>query len=1205
VRVTPLGRADLAEALAASDPSREQQIVELFGFFRTSPLPEPEWTVRTWDQPAPIVPAEPAEPPTITVGPLVPTPFWQADAYVRRPAREPDSAVGVRPVWRNAPTRPPVLRPLSPWPELLPRLWVAIGVELAMAEIDIDKVVDALGRARQLDRLPLERRRRLASHLQVILDRSDRLVPFWDDQDLVTAAIRAFVPPHRLSLGVVYEGLDEPRLLTADGSSKAYQPPPTGGVVLVLGDLGCLDHGREEALGQWRRLGRRIAAAGCIGAALLPAPLVRCPADLKALWRTVTWERSPAGTEDHDMAALRQRAGRLLALASPAVRIEPGLLRSIRRALDPAEADAGTEADVWQHAAVASRSPVAASLYPEAAKQLRDEFAAEPAETQRTVIQLMRRWRHGQADEIWFEEILNLPPDTHSDLLEDVEDARRFFAFLDANPGAVTGRPADVAGWLDRVGSRATEDGWSQRELARAVYTVKSRDPDFVPLSVVDPVEISSTQAAQVIELRQRGRNLAVASRDRSIAALGSLIGIVRSSNGLVRIAASDGARADEEVFWATGHAPSWVDDWGRDEYGAWVSFAIDGPGGSPVVQRLRWVPPGHFMMGSPEDEEGRSADEGPRHQVRMTQGFWMFETACTEELWTAVTGKLPPHGPRFPVTNVSWDDTQVFCARLNNIRPGFDVGLPTEAQWEYACRAGTQTPYSFGREISRSLVNFSSDGPLPVGSLPPNGWGLYEMHGNVWEWCADNWHDTYDRAPTDGSVWLGNAASRVVRGGSWSGDARSVRAAFRAHDGPAGRYGPLGFRCARVQAVSQASVAAPADPAGGGSPERRLPAGQPADAAILRCNETSSPVAALPRVRSLTIQTDRDELRLGRLIRPDWASAIGRDGFGLFADLTMPASSSGEVTQRLRWVPPGRFMMGSPASEEGRSECEGPHHEVTLAMGFWLFDTPCTQALWDAVMSDNPSWFRSSTRPVEQVMFTEVQTFVTRLNERVRALDLCLPSEAQWEYACRAGTETATYGGAVQIRGRHNAPVLDAIAWYGGNSGVGFELENGRDSSRWTEKQYDHKRAGTRPVAQKAANPWGLYDMLGNVWELCADHWHESYEGAPKDGSAWIDVDGGAASRVIRGGSWHSHASNVRAAYRRSGDHVRRDDDHPGRVGRLGFRCARVQNDSGASGAEQMAESSMPAQRDERRAEPAATRGSAVRLSRSKRKGT
>ncbi len=283
------------------------------------------------------------------------------------------------------------------------------------------------------------------------------------------------------------------------------------------------------------------------------------------------------------------------------------------------------------------------------------------------------------------------------------------------------------------------------------------------------------------------------------------------------------------------------------------------------------------------------------------------------------------------------------------------------------------------------------------------------------------------------------------------------------------------------------------------------------------------------------------------------WADAAGWDRYGNWASFSVPAAGGSRVTQRLRWCPPGRFAMGSPADEEGRFEWEGLQHEVTLAAGFWLFDTPCTQALWEAVMGDNPSEFVSPTRPVERVSFDDVQAFLAKVNTLVPALGLVLPSEAQWEYACRAGTSTATYAGEISILGAFNAPVLDGIAWYGGNSGVGFELENGLDSSHWSEKQYDHTRAGTRPVGTKRANAWGLYDMLGNVFEWCADHWHDSFEGAPKAGSAWVYADEGAAVRVIRGGSWSNDARHVRAACRLWSE--------PGdRLSLVGFRCARVQ---------------------------------------------
>jgi formylglycine-generating enzyme required for sulfatase activity len=139
------------------------------------------------------------------------------------------------------------------------------------------------------------------------------------------------------------------------------------------------------------------------------------------------------------------------------------------------------------------------------------------------------------------------------------------------------------------------------------------------------------------------------------------------------------------------------------------------------------------------------------------------------------------------------------------------------------------------------------------------------------------------------------------------------------------------------------------------------------------------------------------------------------------------------------------------------------------------------------------------------------------------------LPTEAEWEYACRAGTETATYAGAIEILGENNAPILDAIAWYGGNSGVGFALENGVGSSGWSNKQHEHTQAGTRKVAAKEPNPWGLYDMLGNVYEWCED-WYGSYDAVEVTDPTGPDW---GTYRVYRGGSWLSSARLVRAACR------------------------------------------------------------------------
>ena len=284
----------------------------------------------------------------------------------------------------------------------------------------------------------------------------------------------------------------------------------------------------------------------------------------------------------------------------------------------------------------------------------------------------------------------------------------------------------------------------------------------------------------------------------------------------------------------------------------------------------------------------------------------------------------------------------------------------------------------------------------------------------------------------------------------------------------------------------------------------------------------------------------------LDRGVPPSWAIAWGQDRYGVFVAFAVDG-----IEQKMRWIEPGSFMMGSPDDEPGRYNREGPQHLVTLDQGFWLGETPCTQALWTAVMGSNPSRFESPDRPVEQVSWEDCSEFFERLEEQIPGFGGRFPMEAEWEYACRAGTETATYAGPIKILGKNNAPILDEIAWYGGNSGVDFELDSGEDSSGWENKQYEHILAGTRPVKRKTPNPWGLYDMLGNVREWCADWYSGSYpdEGAvtnpmgPKMGS----------NRVRRGGSWIDIAQVVRAAYRWSG--------HPSNRGLyLGFRLARGQ---------------------------------------------
>jgi formylglycine-generating enzyme required for sulfatase activity len=212
------------------------------------------------------------------------------------------------------------------------------------------------------------------------------------------------------------------------------------------------------------------------------------------------------------------------------------------------------------------------------------------------------------------------------------------------------------------------------------------------------------------------------------------------------------------------------------------------------TVLEMVLIPAGTFLMGSPDSEEQRGSEEGPQHQVSVPQ-FYMGKYEVTQAQWRAVMGKNPSwfKGDNLPVEQVSGDDAEKFCKQLSELT-GKEYRLPTEAEWEYACRAGTTTPFAFGSSLSSNQANFAGDNPYgravkgvdrrkttPVGSFQPNAWGLYDMHGNVWEWCQDTWHESYDGAPTDGSAWERDAKPyRMVRGGSWDTSGVTLRSAYR-----------------------------------------------------------------------------------------------------------------------------------------------------------------------------------------------------------------------------------------------------------------------------------------------------------------------------------------------------------------------------------------------------------------------------------------
>jgi formylglycine-generating enzyme required for sulfatase activity len=309
-----------------------------------------------------------------------------------------------------------------------------------------------------------------------------------------------------------------------------------------------------------------------------------------------------------------------------------------------------------------------------------------------------------------------------------------------------------------------------------------------------------------------------------------------------------------------------------------------------------------------------------------------------------------------------------------------------------------------------------------------------------------------------------------------------------------------------------------------------------------------------------LAVRTDCEGVELVRERKPAVALAAGRDRFGLWELTAIPNKKGPPVRVRWRWIPPGTFWMGSPEDEPGRWKDEGPRHLVTLTKGYWMAETPCTQELWQAVMGQNPSRFPNDQHPVETVSWLRVQEFLKQLRQIAPDLRVDLPTEAQWEYACRAGSETALYptdagDGTIEILGENNAPALDPVAWYGGNSAAPAYIQRPYDSSDWKQTQVPHGQASTQPVGLKLPNAWGLFDMLGNVWEWCQDE-RADYPSAPETDPARLgDTENRVVSRVYRGGGWSGHARGVRCAVR-YGFPADRD-------GSLGFRLVRVQEPS------------------------------------------
>jgi serine/threonine-protein kinase len=610
------------------------------------------------------------------------------------------------------------------------------------------------------------------------------------------------------------------------------------------------------------------------------------------------------------------------------------------------------------------------------------------------------------------------------------------------------------------------------------------------------------------------------------------------------------------------------------------------------VGMKLALIPPGEFEMGSTPTEVAWAMEEGkkqnekerpyflahvpreaPQHHVRITRPFYLGVYPVTQAEYKRVTGVNPSDytgnqmdvsafrppldaqviqdrknaaqqiagrdTSRHPVEMVDWDEALEFCRKLSAMPAERAAGrvyrLPTEAQWEYACRAGTTTRWYSGNDVKRlgDVAWFGRDACLmthPVGQKQPNAWGLYDMYG-MGQWCFDRVGPRYyAQSPLDDPTGPSRGPSRVKRGSHWPHAPSECRSAFRSDVRP-----DLHDRCTGFRVVAEVEGKAAA---GKGKAE-----GVTADRTPIPHPQSPIPPPAVAPFDAAGAQQHQ----------ATWAKHLG-----------LPVKETNAIGMPLELIPPGEFAMGSTSEEiatesqraKERNEVqgylhrvasEGPRHRVKITRPFYLGTYPVTQGEYERLMGVNPSAFATkqmevsafkpplddeqtnirardarrfagkdtSHRPVETVSWDDCMEFCRRLSalpaERAAGRVYRLPTEAEWEYACRAGTTTRWYCG-------NNEAGLADVAWV---------------------KSFNESTVATHPVGERRPNAWGLCDMHGNVWQWCADWFGENYyQQSPPS-----DPRGPAVgrSRVSRGGSWFNNASFSRSAYRQTNRSVER----------------------------------------------------------------
>jgi len=734
---------------------------------------------------------------------------------------------------------------------------------------DIIKITSIITNQRPLLKLPYINKRRQAHDKIVIYDSRFHLQFVLIDQLRVINSLRkTFFINKRNLIEIKDEPLEKYLLLI----NKSVIPDSC---IIMFSDLGCL-RGDCTEMKFWFKTGMELRKRGIKLTAIVPCPENRIPKPLRILWNVFIWDKgirnkkrnghyrlsvasfaNYSNTENFITAC--HKAEFLLSLLSPCVYIEGALVRSLRYKLGKKYGDIGTECDVWNHIAVSNYyDPLGFSIQPGELEKYQNKYSKcqKEIESEHDMVDFIEKNQNRLPPVIMAFQIMSakILCQISENVIIDENDEVLFtkvLNYLKSKDGSQKSK-IEISEWFIKILSKHKFSKIFQSSVISALWL----NVDIENITRTLPKNFNSEAFSlisdkepqeQLLKIYQRGMNLwftteaidikkdpAVINRN----GYGTCIGTIKASDNGVIVQTTDKSTSEnlktllltddyftqsvpvnsivsiesefEKKTFTKITKPSWATAFGYDKYGMFADFTIKG-----IVQKMRWIPPGTFMMGSPESEPLRFAKE-THHQVTLTEGFWLADTVCTQALWEKVIGKNPSGFKGYaelPVENISWLDCELFLKKLNSELKDNKFCFPTEAQWEYACRAGTTSPFWFGNKLTTKNANCNRESPnviqkkgeyqkktVHVKSFNPNPWGLYQMYGNVWEWCADwyNWTLKEDATNPKGPDY---GAVRVLRGGSWRTNGGYLRSAYRHSSEQFGnRRCDIGFRLSRGQ---------------------------------------------------------------------------------------------------------------------------------------------------------------------------------------------------------------------------------------------------------------------------------------------------------------------------------------------------------------------------------------------------------------------